>query len=198
MPRPPKAKQPIKDAALRLFVEQGIDATGIREIAQEAGYSEAALYRHWTNKEDLVQHLFAEHLQEVVGRLDSQLQIDGNCFAKLEAATQALYVLYDEQPYAFRFVLLIQHDLGPALDGSVRMPHECIEDLISSYFPKAERAEVILCAGALVGVFIEASSRVIYDHLPLPLAQYAGTVAKHCHALLEGMSKDHEPAPGFH
>ena len=70
---PPKAKQPIKDAALRLFVEQGIDATGIREIAQDAGYSEAALYRHWTNKEDLVLHLFREHLQEVVGRLDTQL-----------------------------------------------------------------------------------------------------------------------------
>ena len=46
------------------------------------------------------------------------------------------------------------------------MPHQCIEDLIRDYFPTATSDEVILCAGALVGVFIEASSRVIYGHLP--------------------------------
>ena len=46
-------------------------ATGIREIAKHAGCSEAALYRHWSNKEQLVTDLFKEHLAEVVALIDS-------------------------------------------------------------------------------------------------------------------------------
>ena len=136
MPRPPKAKQPIKDAALRLFVEQGIHATGIREIAQEAGYSEAALYRHWTNKDDLVYNLFCEHLEEVVMRLETHLTGKGSCYDKLQGAVEALYRLYDEQPYTFRFILIIQHDIGPNLNEGIRMPHDSVEDFIRGYFPR--------------------------------------------------------------
>ena len=189
MPRPPKAKQPIKDAALRLFVEQGIHATGIREIAQEAGYSEAALYRHWTNKDDLVHNLFVEHLEEVIVRLEQHLQAPISCAERLQNAVEALYTLYDEQPYTFRFILIIQHDIGPGLDSTMRMPHDIVESFIKGYFPNLPHPELILCAGAMLGIFVEASGRVIHGHIPLPLAQYAPQVSTHCHELLIGLSK---------
>ena len=73
MPRPPKAREPLKNAALLLFVEKGVNGTGIREIAKHAGCSEAALYRHWSNKDALIRELYEEHLRVVVEILTNSL-----------------------------------------------------------------------------------------------------------------------------
>ena len=125
----------------------------------------------------------------MVTRLEEELQGPGSCHEQLQAAIKALYTLYDEQPYTFRFILIIQHDLGPSIDESVRMPHDCVEAFIASFFKKLPKDELILCAGAMMGTFIvEASGRVIHGHLPLPLAQYASQVSDHCLQLLRGLA----------
>ena len=50
MPRPSRESE-ILDAALACFAERGYDGTRVRHIAQRAGVSEAALYRHHPSKE---------------------------------------------------------------------------------------------------------------------------------------------------
>ena len=47
------ARPKIERAALKLFVEEGIDAATTREIAMSAGVSEGALYRHYSGKDEL-------------------------------------------------------------------------------------------------------------------------------------------------
>jgi AcrR family transcriptional regulator len=54
----PPAKQEILRAAMKLFSERGFDATSIRDIARESGYTNPALYKHFASKEDLALHLF--------------------------------------------------------------------------------------------------------------------------------------------
>src|SRR6266849_6534041 len=44
----------IRDVALRLFAQQGFQATGIREIASEAGLTVSALYYYVGTKEELL------------------------------------------------------------------------------------------------------------------------------------------------
>ena len=48
----------IADVALLLFIERGYHATSTRLIAYEAGVSEGLIFRHYTNKEGLLKHLF--------------------------------------------------------------------------------------------------------------------------------------------
>jgi AcrR family transcriptional regulator len=48
------AGREISDAALRLFADQGFEATTIAQIAREAGVSQRTLFRYFGNKEDLV------------------------------------------------------------------------------------------------------------------------------------------------
>lgn len=190
MPRPPLAKQPIKDAALQLFVERGIHATGIRDIAITAGCSEAALYRHWQNKEDLVSTLFREHLAEVTDLLSRHLDDQKPPQKALLAAIQSLYRLYDVRPFVFRFVLLVQHELGPYLPHDTLMPHQIIENFLCNIDANIPQQTRTLYAGALVGIFIECSSRVVYGHLPPPMSQYASVVCSMCERLLPTSSLD--------
>lgn len=193
MPRPPRSRTPIKQAAVQLFVERGIHATGIRDIAQAAGYSEAALYRHWKNKESLIRALFHEHVEEVVALLDQALSQPGSPRQRLSAGVHAAYELYDAQPHVFRFVLMAQHEFGPYLPGDVRMPQQVIEDMVRDLQPNCGQPAPLLAA-AMIGIFLECSSRVIYGHLPGPMGSYSDAVTDMCLRVLQ-LDDAARPAP---
>lgn len=66
-------RERILDVALDLFTERGYDKTSLREIADELGFTKAALYYHFERKEDI---LFALHLRlHALGR-DALVQMD--------------------------------------------------------------------------------------------------------------------------
>ncbi|WP_424532204.1 TetR/AcrR family transcriptional regulator [Sphaerisporangium viridialbum] len=58
----------IQEIALKLFTEQGYEATSLREIAESLGVTKAALYYHFRTKDDIVASL-AEDRQAMVERL---------------------------------------------------------------------------------------------------------------------------------
>ena len=55
-----KTRERILDAALDLFIAQGFDGTSLRQIAAQLGVTKAALYYHFTSKDDI---LMALHLR---------------------------------------------------------------------------------------------------------------------------------------
>src|SRR3984957_5239426 len=56
----------ILDVALDLFLEKGYEKTSLREIAEQLGFSKAALYYHFASKDDifLALHLRLHRLAE--------------------------------------------------------------------------------------------------------------------------------------
>src|SRR5207253_1624644 len=72
-----QTRQKILDAARRMFVQRGYDATTMRAIAAKIGYTPTAIYHHFEDKEALVAELpaldfraFAQALQAIAaGRL---------------------------------------------------------------------------------------------------------------------------------
>jgi AcrR family transcriptional regulator len=183
MARPPKARAPLKASALELFVERGVHATGIREIAKHAGCSEAALYRHWANKDALVVALFQEHLTEVRRLLDEAIAGGTTLEDKVRAACRACYRLYDEHPRVFRFVLLVQHELAKSIPTDLRMPQDVVADLVrdaaaKGEIPKPAKGEDVLLAAAVIGIFLETAVYVLYQRVPGPLSRYVDTVTQ--------------------
>lgn len=58
----------IMEVATDLFIEQGYEGTSLREIAERVGVTKAALYYHFSSKEDLVRALL-----EPMGEMQEEL-----------------------------------------------------------------------------------------------------------------------------
>ena len=69
------SRERILDAAERLFAEQGVAATSLREIGTNAQANPGSIYFHWKTKADLVREVFRRRLEpldaERVRRLDA-------------------------------------------------------------------------------------------------------------------------------
>lgn len=53
-------KNKILDVSLALFAQKGFDGVSVREIAKEVGVRESALYKHYKNKEDILDKIVEE------------------------------------------------------------------------------------------------------------------------------------------
>ena len=58
--RGPLTRKQILDASLKLFSEKGFARTSVRDIAQVAGITDAAIYYHFASKRDLFEALIEE------------------------------------------------------------------------------------------------------------------------------------------
>jgi AcrR family transcriptional regulator len=58
--RGPLTRKQILDAALKLFSDRGFARTSVRDIAQAAGITDAAIYYHFASKRDLFEALIEE------------------------------------------------------------------------------------------------------------------------------------------
>ena len=64
MPRPSDTKQRIQEAARELFAQQGVQRTGLQEIADRLGITKPALYYHFSSREELVRSIVQPIIDE--------------------------------------------------------------------------------------------------------------------------------------
>jgi AcrR family transcriptional regulator len=65
-----ETKAEAQRVALALFTAKGYEATSLREIAEQLGISKAALYYHFTSKDDIVRSVMSARGEEVAQLLD--------------------------------------------------------------------------------------------------------------------------------
>ncbi|MFE9202461.1 TetR/AcrR family transcriptional regulator [Micromonospora sp. NPDC007230] len=102
LPRAQRREQ-ILAAATEAFARSGFAATGLDEIATEAGITRVILYRHFDSKTDLYQAV----LDRMCARLDAHVEEPVGGFT--DASTDGLLRAAVESPAGFR--LLFQHAL---------------------------------------------------------------------------------------
>jgi AcrR family transcriptional regulator len=59
----------ILDAARELFLERGVEAVTLREVAQRIEYSTTAIYVHFKDKQDLIEQMVREDFGKFAGAL---------------------------------------------------------------------------------------------------------------------------------
>lgn len=120
----------IDKAAMELFVGKGFAATTIKDIAQMAGVTEGALYRHYESKATLAQKLFEAELNNVSGQLFTAFQGEEQPVQKLRAVAATLYTIYQNRPWPLLFVILNFQTLK---SGPLSPTHNSLYDLIIKY-----------------------------------------------------------------
>ena len=77
-------KQHLLLAAEELFIERGYRAVSIRDIAQAAGVTNAALYYYFPNKEALFSEVLSHHVESICQRMREAAREGDDCQARLK------------------------------------------------------------------------------------------------------------------
>ncbi len=102
-------RQKIERATIKLMATRGMDAVSMRDIAANVGVTEAALYRHFSNKHALVWDIFAQNYDAFATRLNNIQAKHDAMQDKLHAMVIACCEFFDRDRDLFSFLLLTQH-----------------------------------------------------------------------------------------
>jgi AcrR family transcriptional regulator len=181
MGRPVRFKDAIYQAASRLFGEKGLDGTSIRQIAEIAGVSEAALYRHWNGKLDLAWAVFRSGLHTLYENLNQRVPPELPPMEAIQRAVECFYRLFDENYRLFSFVLLHQHDLWSRMDEVEESPVRFWFDLMKRYagnLPPQEASRPDVVAAITLGIVLQPAVAAVYGRPAPPMVEQSDLVAR--------------------
>ena len=148
-------------ASLELFAARGYDAVSVRDIAKEAGVSEAALYKHFSSKQELAVHIFTAIITDYTERLRLIEAAPAGAVERLCRIVDATYDLYRDYPAPIRFALLSQYYFWLEVAEELK-PHFVIRRIIEAGMAAGEipRRDVYFLITVFSGLMLQ------------PLAQY--------------------------
>lgn len=98
-------RENIAFAASALFMEKGIAATSMDDIAKTAGYSKATLYVYFKNKEEIVGILVLNSMKKLYGYLDCALTQQETTKTRYDSICRGLVQYQEEFPSYFKMAL---------------------------------------------------------------------------------------------
>ena len=182
MGRPARKKGAIERAALELFVEKGVDGTSIRDIAERAGVTEGALYRHHKSKSDLVRALFVENYQHFARVLADFDQPGARFDETISRVVMAFFTLFDEDPYVFNFVMVTRHHLLEEVRNSEDNPIEYLRSMLRRGVERGDLPEqnLELTTQLMLGMVLQVAVGHRFGALGSSLADLAEQVSRCC------------------
>ncbi len=176
----------IEAAALRLFVEQGVDATGIRDIAQAVGLSDGALYRHYRSKDELVWRLFREGFTGLAAELERLAAGERRTRRRIEAMVRGFCALYDADNLLFRFLLLVRPGGVRRRKPGVANPVESVRAVVAGGMKKGGIApgDPDLATAMVMGLILQTATFKVYGRITKPMSALAPALAEACRRVL--------------
>lgn len=167
-----KTRERIVDAALELFVSQGVAATTTRDIAQAAGIAEGTIYRHFESKEALATDIFLTGfvpLGKALVDLDRQ---QGTMLEKLERMAGHFYRLFDADPKLWIYIMTYQTGPQSKVPEGTPTPYSMMLILLTEAIAKGELAnlEPHLGTQILLGMILQPATGVVYGEIGMPLS----------------------------
>ena len=114
-------RENIASAASALFIERGIAATSMDDIAKAAGYSKATLYVYFENKEEIVGILVLNSMKKLYDYISSALIQHKTTKARYDFICRGLVQYQEEFPFYFKMVL---DKINIDFEGKEYLPEE--------------------------------------------------------------------------
>ncbi|MFZ2147580.1 MAG: TetR/AcrR family transcriptional regulator [Sedimentisphaerales bacterium] len=126
-------RKKLKEAALNIFTEKSVDAATVEEITEKAGLGKGTLYRHFSDKEEIVITLVEEAIEHLIERIRSYDCEPENLEDMLEHLLNAHYEFSVDSKE--EFMLLFQGKL------LLKLEFEALEELEEPYLRYLEEIE---------------------------------------------------------
>lgn len=177
----------IERAALKLFVENGVAGTSIKDISREAGVSQGAMYNHYKSKDELAWHLFADNFVEIGADLRRIARGDFDLRTKLRLVTEYIFDRYDRDPLLISYCFLVRHAHLMQLRASLGNPYLVVRTIIEGETRRKNIAprELDVATSLVVGAIMQMIDMRIYGSIKGALQPHANAVADACSTILE-------------
>ncbi len=96
----PDRRTDILANAARLFAEQGVGATSVREISASVGMLSGSLYHHFVSKDEMVEEILKGFLDDLQSRYQTVIDHDQDPRSTLESIMRVSLEIIRDHPHA--------------------------------------------------------------------------------------------------
>lgn len=142
-------------AAIRLFARHGVDGTTVRDIAGEAGVTDAAIYKHFEGKEVVALAVFVRYSDLYTRVIDGAANRPGAFRQRLDRLVAEMVALHDEDPFGL-MLLGQRHHTYARIPADHRRPVAALTEFVADGVksgeipPQDPKLSAALLTGALV------------------------------------------------
>ncbi len=181
-----QTKALIDNTALHLFVEKGVTATTIKDIASKAGIAEGSIYRHYDSKQDLAWQLFATNFTELAVKLDRGQQKHQTLKDKMAAIINLCCSFFDANPVLFSYLLLDHHGHIRKMTPDMPSPVRVLKNAIAGGMAAGEipQADADVKTAMVLGILIQVAVFKIYGNIARSLTDLAPTLVDNAWKIL--------------
>lgn len=140
-----ESKLKIKRVGLKLFIEKGLLATSVSEIASEAGISKGLMYHYYKSKEDLYYELIGEAINLSVESITNTFDLSKTPKEKIKIICKNITANINENDETAQYFVFINRFLVNESNS------EKAQDLIERAFIPLELTEKIIECGQKLG-----------------------------------------------
>ena len=186
----------IKDAARKVLVEQGVDGLALRAVARELGMTAPAIYRYFSSREDLIEHVVVDLYDELCDVMETARDAarPARPAPRLLAASRAFrsWATTHHAEFGLLFGSAGENVPVPEAHGSPESPVQqagarfggiCAALLAQIYFEQP----FPIPADDELDPLLQEQLRTWCDKLPVPLPLGVTYVFLHCWIRLYGM-----------
>jgi AcrR family transcriptional regulator len=174
----------IREAALRLFAENGYEKTTIRLIAQQANMAIGLLYNYYSSKEDLLKDIYRSWQQQ----LRLTLQPDGDGLQRNDVESyirQTIRMVKANRPlWKLIYGIRMQSAIIQQLEAEMKTEQQQVQHQIAAYlvhagiaFPGLEAKLLFATLDGLVQHYLQQDSFPIDDIGNLLILKYRNQAA---------------------
>ena len=188
------------EIAKELVSEGGVQNLTIRKLTKIAGITEAALYRHFNSREDVIINLIEEVNDKLIETIKSSINSDGNSIDNLEIILNLHYSSIELRK-GLSFIVILQasefesKEIRQSGNNLVRTYLKLIEDLIYLGIKKGEIDRTVEPESASMmffGIVQVSVTRWIFDPEHHPLNENSKSLWNLFRTSLEFMDEDLE------
>lgn len=169
-------------AAVKLFVEQGIDATTTKQIAEAANVAEGTIYRHFKSKEEMASTVFLTHLEAFSRELDKSAAPLAHTKDKIHALIQCYFAFFESERTLFEYIIATEHRELKNYPITFRQPLNVLLDILGEGVRKGDipDQDITLSSAYIIGMVSRVSIFRSYQRIQESLVHFIDPVTEAC------------------